>query len=259
MCCTETRCPKCLVPAEKRGDSTGQFPWRNQAFTKHTLHAQATGQYPPKFITHGLCPVFSPFWADLPYTNIFLCISSDILHQLHQGLFKDHLKTWCVTITDKKNFNTCFRVMPIYPGLCHFKKGISKIKQWTGGDHKQLQQVFVTTLVGTTPHQDVLCAGQSLLDFVYLAQYLSHTDDTLFAMQLALNDFHAIKTVFIDLGCCKHFNIPKLHSLHHYIETIKNLGSLDSFKSEHSEHLHIDYTKKAYTTSNCKNYTIQMT
>ena len=90
-CCTENSYLKCLVHADQRG-TNAQFPLCNQTQTKPTLHAQATGQYPPKFIAKGLCPVFLPFWADLSYTDIFLCISSDILHQLHQGLLKDHLK-----------------------------------------------------------------------------------------------------------------------------------------------------------------------
>ncbi|KAF8547100.1 hypothetical protein OG21DRAFT_1425455, partial [Imleria badia] len=89
-CCTENRCPKCLVPANQRGANV-QFPRRNQTQTTQTLHAQATEQYPPEFIAEGLCPVFSPFWAELPHTDIFLCITSDILHQLHQGIIKDHL------------------------------------------------------------------------------------------------------------------------------------------------------------------------
>ena len=135
---------------------------------------------------------------------------------------------------------------------------MSKIKQWTGTDHKQIQRVFVTTLMGTTPHRDVLHAAQNLLDFTYLAQYLSHTDDTLSAMQVALDDFHTVKDIFIDLECREYFNIPKLHSLQHYIKTIKNLGSLNGLNLEHSERLHINYAKKAYAASNRKDYTIQM-
>ena len=257
-CCTENRCPKCLVPAKERGANL-PFPPRNQTQTTNILHAQATGQYPPEFIAQGLRPVFSPFWADLPHTNIFSCISSDILHQLHQGLFKDHLKKWCATLAGKENFDARFRAMPFHPGLRHFKKGISKVKQWTGADHKQLQHVFVSSLVGTTPHQVVVKAGRALLDFIYIAQYQSHTDDTILALQQALNDFHDTKEIFIELECREHFNIPKLHLLLHYTDTIKKFGSLDGLNTENSERLHIDYAKKAYLKSNRKDHTIQMT
>ncbi|KAI9569608.1 hypothetical protein HD554DRAFT_2204375 [Boletus coccyginus] len=94
-----------------------EFTLYNQTQTKQTLHVQATGQYPPSFITEGLQPVFSPFWTDLPYTDIFICISSDILHQLHQGLFKDYLKKWCITIASSDDFDAQFHAMPIFLGL----------------------------------------------------------------------------------------------------------------------------------------------
>ena len=257
-CCAENRCPKCLVPPDQRGVNSS-FPLRNQAHTVHVLHAQATGHYPPDFVADGLRPVFAPFWSELPHTDIFVCISSDILHQLHQGIFKDHFKKWCCALANKTAFDNRFRAMPSFPGLRHFKDGISKIKQWTGADHKQLQRVFVGALVGAVPDPAVVKAGRSLLDFIYLAQYHSHTDETLRALQNALNDFHSIKDVFINLGCRDHFNIPKLHSLRHYIETIRNLGSLDGVNTEHSERLHIDYAKKAYAASSRKDYVIQMT
>ena len=117
-------------------------------------------------------------------------------------------------------------------------------------DHKQLQRVFVTALVGTTPNSDVIWASRALLDFIYLAQYHSHTDMTLQALQDALNDFHALKDVFVGLGCRQHFNIPKLHSLIHYVKSIRLFGSLNGFNTENLERLHIDYAKKAYAVTN---------
>ena len=113
-CCAENRCPKCLMAANERG-ANKQSPPHNQTQTTHILHVQATGQYPPKFIAQGLRAVFSPFWANLPYTDIFSCISSDILHQLHQGIFKDHLKKWCSLLLARKTLMHDF--MPCCPIL----------------------------------------------------------------------------------------------------------------------------------------------
>ncbi|KAG8215167.1 hypothetical protein J3R82DRAFT_8674, partial [Butyriboletus roseoflavus] len=183
----------------------------------------------------------------------------DILHQLHQGLFKDHLKQWCLAIVGKKKFDKHFQVMSSFPGLRHWKKGISVVKQWNSTDHKQLQRVFVSALVGTTHHQEVLKASQALLDFIYLTQYQSHTDETLLALQCVLNDFHTNKEIFMTLGHHTHFNLPKLHSLQHYVKMIKKLGSLNGLNTESSEQLYIDYAKKAYAATNQKDYTNQMT
>jgi len=177
-CCAKNQCLKCLVPPDQRG-ANSSFLLCNQTQTTCMLHAQATDQYPPEFIADGLRPVFAPFWAELLYTDIFTCIASNILHQLHQGIFKDHFKKWCSMLANKKYFDDHFRAMPIFPGLRHFKEGISKIKQWTGADHKHLQCVFVGALVGATTDLAIIKSGQSLLDFIYLAQYQSHTDETL--------------------------------------------------------------------------------
>ena len=103
----------------------------------------------------------------------------------------------------KKTFDSWFQVMPFHPGLQHWKDGISIIKQWTSTDHKQLQQVFVPTLIGT-PNSDVIWASRALLDFVYLAQYHSHTNDTLQALQDTLNDFHTLKDAY-RIACHPHF------------------------------------------------------
>src|SRR5882762_6443975 len=78
-------------------------------------------------------------------------------------------------------------------------------------------------------------------------------------MQEALDTFHANKDIFIDKGIWEHFNIGKIHSMLHYIESIMALGSLDGFNSEQPERLHIDYAKRGYRASNKRDYTIQMT
>ncbi|ETW82643.1 hypothetical protein HETIRDRAFT_316548, partial [Heterobasidion irregulare TC 32-1] len=44
---------------------------------------------------HNACnkPVYHPFWEAFPYGNIFIAITSDILHQGYQGIVK-HLVIW---------------------------------------------------------------------------------------------------------------------------------------------------------------------
>ena len=71
----------------------------------------------------------------------------------------------------------------------------------------------MTALVGTTSNHNIIWASHALLDFVHLAQYHSHTDETLQALQDTLSDFHSLKDVFISLGCRKHFNMYTQTSL----------------------------------------------
>jgi hypothetical protein len=147
--------------------------------------------------------------------------------------------------------------MSTHPKLCHFKKGISSVSQWTGKEYKEMQKVYLGVLAGAV-HTEVLAAARGLLDFIYYAQYKSHTTETLNHMQEALDLFHANKDAFIDLNIHEHFNIPKLHSMLHYILSIQKLSSIDGLNSEGPERLHIDYAKKGYQASNKNDYMIQM-
>ena len=89
-CCKENQCPKCLVAAKKRGDSLTSA-MRDPESTKDVLEKRKNGQHPVEFDNNGLCAVYRPFWANLPHADIFLAFTPDLLHQLHKGVFKDHL------------------------------------------------------------------------------------------------------------------------------------------------------------------------
>ncbi|KAG1763516.1 hypothetical protein EDD22DRAFT_846347 [Suillus occidentalis] len=95
--------------------------------------------------------------------------------------------SWCSKIIGEDELNTRFKAMSSYARLWHFKKGAV--------DNK------------------VLAAVHGVLDFIYYAQYQSHTEESLSCMQAALELFHADKNVFVEHGVWEHFNIPKIHSM----------------------------------------------
>ncbi|KAJ7177335.1 hypothetical protein C8R43DRAFT_1084604 [Mycena crocata] len=231
-CCKENRCPRCVVDRNERGSRLESL-LRNEETTLQALADHQSRKSSDTFEADGIRAVYTPFWKDLPYTDIFGCFTPDLLHQLHKGVFKDHLA--CGT----------------------FKKGISSVSQWTGTEHKEMQRVFVGVLAGAV-NAKVLTVVKALIDFIYYAQLQSHTSRTLDALQHSLDTFHAHKQVFIDLGIREHFNIPKFHAIQHYVDGIRALGSADGYNTESPERLHIDFAKKAYRASNRRDYTEQM-
>jgi hypothetical protein len=99
----------------------------------------------------------------------------------------------------------------------------------------------------------------TLLDFLFLAQFQSHTSETLTQLEDCLVEFHNNKAVFVNLGIQKDFNIPKLHSLLHYGLSICLFGTTDNYNTKQSECLHIDLAKEAYCATNKKDEYAQMT
>ncbi|KIJ09647.1 hypothetical protein PAXINDRAFT_87196, partial [Paxillus involutus ATCC 200175] len=92
-CCKESRCPKCQVSRKERGDLLVPVPRTKddtlRNMEKHQQGLSTKEEYDGKL---GLRAVYEPFWAHLPHSNIFACIAPDILHQLHKGVFKDHVE-----------------------------------------------------------------------------------------------------------------------------------------------------------------------
>ena len=206
--------------------------------------------------------VLNPFWRNLPHCNIFTAIAPDILHQLHKGAFKDHAVEWAIrSFNDgfsEAEMDQRFRAMPDHPEIRHFSKGITTVTQWTGNEHKHMEKIFLGVLAGTVS-EDVLRPIRAIIDFIYYAHFATHTDTSLDMLDAAWKEFHESKNVFIENEVRKDFNIPKIHSMAHYPESIRNLGAADGTNSENTEYLHIDLAKDGYNASNKRQYTTQMT
>ena len=105
---------------------------------------------------------------------------------------------------------------------------------------------------------------QSLIHFIYLGSYESHSDITLRYLEKALNRFHRHKHYVaasgVRSGAQKNdsFNIAKIELMQHVSRFIKQLGSVPQFSSEQTERLHKDMPKFSFKRTNQVNYPGQM-
>ncbi|KAJ7310826.1 hypothetical protein DFH08DRAFT_918220 [Mycena albidolilacea] len=209
----------------------------------------------------GLLPILGR--PSLPYTNIFRSISPDILHQLYQGIIK-HLIVWLIECCGEAEIDARCRRLPLNHNIHLFMKGISNHSRVTGKEHDLISRFLLGIIIHIRLPDNLspvllLGAVRGILDFVYLAQYPMHTDETLSLLADALDCFHQNKGVFIDLSVRNDFNLPKLHSCKHYVMYMKLYGTTDNYNTEYTERLHIDLAKEAYRSTNFRDEFPQMT
>ncbi|KAF8894749.1 hypothetical protein BD779DRAFT_1609383 [Infundibulicybe gibba] len=201
-----------------------------------------------------------PEVQDLPYVNIYRSITSDILHQVYQGIVK-HLILWIEKLYGPEEIDERCKRFPPNHHIRLFMNGISSLSRVTGREHSQMCS-FLLGLIADVSAEDqkrVVRAVKALLDFAFLSQYPVHSTTTLQQLQDALRRFHQDMDVFITVGIRTNMNFPKLHSFLHYVSMIKLFGTTNNYNTEYTERLHIDLAKDAYRATNHKNEYSQMT
>jgi hypothetical protein len=110
-------------------------------------------------------------------------------------------------------------------------------------------QIILPALVGHVPDAMVHCVA-SLLDFAYLARRSSHDTTTLKQMNTCLSRFHTFRQIFETSNIRPDgFDLPRQHSLVHYVEAIFLFGSPNGLCSSITESKHIDAVKKPWRRS----------
>ncbi|KAJ3793034.1 hypothetical protein GGU11DRAFT_873728 [Lentinula aff. detonsa] len=224
-----------LVTCGYYGDNElGGYPcttgFRDPTAAVEAVKSIGTSEWVENCLDANIKPVQHPFWEDLPYTDIFRAITSDILHQLYQGVMK-HLIQWLKTIVGAEEIDAHVQRLPPNHGLQHFHKGITSLSWVSGTEHKQMCS-FLLSLVVDIPNLSssdshrLLMATKSLLDFL---------DQSLVTIEASLAEFHKYKAIFIDLGAREHFNLPKLHFLCHYVRAFKLFGTSNNYNTKTTE------------------------
>ncbi|KAL0572117.1 hypothetical protein V5O48_009844 [Marasmius crinis-equi] len=261
------RCPAlCPTKPEQLGDDNTNGPFLDLQDALDVLLTISEGPtaFAKRCKDNGMKPIPNPFWKDLPHTNIFHSVTPDILHQLYQGLIK-HLIAWLIKIIGAVEIDARCRRFPPNHNIRLFLRGISGLSRVTGTEHQMIGRFLLGLIIDVripghrSSSSSRLCAAvRGMLDFVYLAQYPLHTSDSLQLLEEALTRFHDHKDVFVELGACSGFRIPKLHGCQHYSRHFMNFGTADNYNTEYTERLHIDLAKDAYRSTNRRDELPQM-
>ncbi|QRV95530.1 helix loop helix DNA-binding domain protein [Ceratobasidium sp. AG-Ba] len=261
-CVLESCCPACWIPSQDRGDLTLRYPLRDRCRTLDALDDCWSG-YSQTIKTLGIRPT-RPFWANLPYVDISMCLAPDLLHQIDRGVFGDHVLKWTTALLTSEEMDRWTKGMPRFQDLRHFSRGISVISHWTGKEAKAVARTILTIVAGYRDPRLVRAVG-SVVDFMTRAHKHEVTNRDIRAMKADLIEFNRSKGVFVDpdkpglLDDEAQFNgIAKTHSLTHYPYLICQLGAPEGLSTEITERLHIDYVKIPWSTTNHVNPTQQM-
>ena len=96
----------------------------------------------------------------------------------------------------------------------------------------------------------------AIVDFILIAQYKTHNEETLHYLDHALYRIDKTKVAFKALRPVDkvtdegHFNFLKFHVMTHYTSCIRDFGAADGFDTEHSEAGHKYHVKAFYGRTN---------
>jgi hypothetical protein len=176
-------CPICPISHDELGDNKnlGLRDLNAVLDALDEFDKQSPSEWNKTCKKAGIKPLPLPFWAGLPYTNIFCAFSSDVLHQLYQGVVK-HVIVWVQQVFPSKEIDARCRRLPPNHHIRLFMKGITGLSRISGKEHDQICHIILGLLINIPlPHNQsparLLGAVRAILDFLYLAQYPVHTNN----------------------------------------------------------------------------------
>ncbi|KAI6004202.1 hypothetical protein EDD15DRAFT_2360508 [Pisolithus albus] len=212
-----------------------------------------------------LSGVSHPFWHNWPLSDPHRFLTPECLHHWHRMSW-DHDVKWCRRALGAGELDFRFSLLPPITGLRQFKSGITKLKQVGGRTQRDVQRYLVVVIAGAA-HPNVVAAVRALMDFHYLAQAPTITEEGRENIAAALAEFHRYKHAIIDGGLrrgdqsglvLEHWEIPKLELLQSVVPSIPQVGSVLQWSADTTEHAHIEVVKDPASRTNNKDYSAQI-
>ncbi len=212
-------CPKCEVPPEELG--TGANHHRARNYARYERYERENWPLGPEsddtrdtFATRGI-KIGQNVFEGLERVSTPDLHMPDLLHTIYLGLFK-HMMDWIQGFLKKHSrqqaFDDAWKALPPYPGFFAPKKAYREVTQWQGKEMRNLGRCLLGVLAVALRQPDstqvqlfkraLTCVG-SLLDFTMMAQYRSHTDETIQYMVDYAKRFHETKDIFLEFRVSK--------------------------------------------------------
>jgi hypothetical protein len=256
---------------EKFGDAF-QHPPRTASATLTRLHHLSSLADPVRdlklYIKYAkecrLSGVHQPFWRDWPQSEPCRFLNIEVLHHLHKFSF-DHDLKWCIEVLGDDEIDFRFSVLHPHTAYRHFKEGISKLKQVTGRQHRDIQRHLVGVITGTAPKKFVISL-RALQEFRYYVQAPVIDERICGKLAAVLQTFHRHKDAILKAGArtgkggqlIDNWYIPKLELLQSAVTQIRENGALIQWSADITEHAHIEVIKDPAKAGNNQNHEEQI-
>ena len=258
-------CPKCEVQLEDLETSPREVrrtaPRDYESYAKHALeYRRSKDRTSLESLQSAGIKIERNVFIGLSRVNVGELHKPDLLHNIYLGLFK-HLMLWVEAFLKKHRreqaFDDVWKSLPPYPGFFVPKKAYREITQWQGKEMRNLGRcvsgVLASALRDPDPAQQqpfkrALACVNSLVDFTLIAQYRSHTVETLNYMDGYLDEFHRTKDVFLEFRVSKRIQAEvnvRDETLRH--EQAKRANALETTKAKRAqiaEDIHVERNDK---------------
>ena len=210
-------CPTCEVPTRELGSNRKVYPVRDYARYHHYDNENWLAETDDNDITPqslGIRLGHNVFY-ELNRVSPPDLHKPDMLHTVYLGLFK-HLMDWIQGFLKKHGrleaFDEVWKALPPYPGFLVLKKAYREVTQWQGKEMRNLGRCILGILAVALcqprsaqliPFKRALGCVRALVNFNMMAQYRSHTAETITYMEDYLQTFHKKKDIFLEFRVSK--------------------------------------------------------
>ena len=272
IACVAGKTSSVTMASHKQFGDDFRHPSRTGSITLHainTIHSstdalESLEKFEKNAKSYHLNGVQLPFWRDWSLSSdpsTFL--TSEPLHHWHKQ-FWDHDAKWCIKMLGAVEIDFRFSVLHNRTGYRHFKEGISKLKQVTGREQRDIQRYIIVVIADAAPPQFIV-AIRALLDFRYLAQSPRINEEVCQRITDALSQFHQHKQAILDAGVRKgkkgiinNWYIPKLEFLQSVVPNIWLNGVASQWSADFTEHAHITLVKDPVRSGNNQSHESQI-